>query len=408
MSRSFSTISSRIASRINPVRESAVNPSARFVTKFEGFSNNQLVALVAVPSAVFFLGSFLLPTNNVIGWRFVAHVAPYRLPSLVETGLWRTSLVALSDPDLTCAEISQLLANIEIVTQRKLAVRTISKEATDLNLFTPIFNQLNTTSSQSNFETSLRIVMDVVSATPARNRKVDSTVLESLWAPSTSWWTSDRDSDTMRFAEYRLLLILKLLQNEKNLQVAKKSSEFQFFLTQQNFQHIPFPSLPLLPILYQFKTEKLGFETFDIVRKIRTMMGISSENLNFRKSFSLAEKLDFINYEKLVYLTICYASIRILPMISEYTFPVLKSAAGVMAKAILGVTILDLWYRAEEHVIQSKMYWENHGTVLGPAVMVATHCAGLALILKRFPFCFAPFIVTKLVREAFADSYRFT
>lgn len=402
------SIAARIAQRINPVRETAISPSTRFVTKLEAIPIRQLAMYVCVPSVIGFgVLAMIERPRTMHGWRFLAHVGPYQVPALLSENAWRSSLEKLGDT-LTSSEISENLANVEVISQRKLAVREIVKSE-GFGIFWPVFlNFKRVANSQSNFETNMRIAMDLVMATPAQKRHVSSEIIDQIL---------DLQCIDNRFPEYRLLLLLKLLQNPENLREAKKNKKLENFLAEQDklALHSPYPALPLMPLLYQLKTEKLGFETFDIIRKIRTMLGhVSLPNKDLaRRSWRLDWKLDFENFEKLVYLTICYASIRILPMISEYSFPVLKSAAFVMAKSVMGVALLDLWYRAEEHIIQSRTYFEAAKKsfpqrLMGPCFLVAAHCGWVVFVLRRFPFCFAPFMVTKMVRDSFSDAYRFS
>lgn len=410
------SVSARISARVNPVRATALDVQSRFRTKLDSAPSAQLAALVGVPSGLLFL---LTSTGDGSqtwqGWRWLAHVGPYRVPDLVETGGWKSSLSKLSDDSsLTDAERAQALTDIEVVSQRRMAVGEIVKKS-GFSVFFPIFTSLTKSTTQSIFEANLRIAMDLLAAVPAPDRTLNIRTIESILA-NPMWEQFAQNEDSKRFPEYRLLLLLKLLQNEGNLQAAKVSVAVAQFLKAQDASsaHSPFPALPLMPLLYQFKVEKLGYETFDIVRKIRAMLGevcVGEEKpLIARKSLKLDAKLDFVNFEKLVYLTLCYSSIRILPMISEYSFPVLKGAGMTMAKSVFGVALLDVIYRTEEHLIQLAPFYQCRGlaAMTAAAGMVLLHGAAGIWILRKFPFCFLPFALTKVVRESFADAYRFT
>ena len=396
------SISARIASRINPVRSIVLDPASRFTTRFSSMSYTQLGALVFVPSVVAFVAA-AFASGTFSGWRFLAHVGPYHVPDLVRAEIWRKSLAALSNDDLLDSEVSQLLTDIEVVTQRRCAVSEIV-DRHGFEVFYPLMLLFPKSGETNNFEANLRILMDVVLATKASDRRATPECIRALLAAKTS---SDR-----RFDEYKLLLLLKLLQNESVLNVVKSGElrgEIVTCLDAQDATHTPYPALPLMPILYQFKTEKLGYETFDLVRKIRRLLNVptNDEQSIFRKSLKLDYKIDFVNFEKLMYLTLCYSSIRVLPMISEYSFSVLKLAGAVMAKSLVGCAVLETIYRFEEHGIQSTAYYTNSSWANSIA-MVSAHSAMLMVILRKFPFCFAPFIVSKMVRDCFSDGYRFT
>jgi hypothetical protein len=417
------SISSRIAGRVNPVIETAIDPKYRFQTRFETMKYGEILKFLSIPAGICFVLN-LVPfinnndTSSIYGWRFLAHFGPYHVPKIVEGGKWREALTLLeeaNDLGMTESEIAQLLTDIEIITQRRVAVRRIvSKEG--FPIFLPILKNLaspspiNTTrKGQSHFEANLRVAMDVVSATPAKDRRVPIALVEAIVENNRDCWESDNSEDTRRFREYRLLLILKLLQNIENVEQAKQSEKLKSFILEEAkvARHQPYPTLPVMPLLYQFKTKNLGFETVDLVRKILKLLDISiQEDLPKRESLSLPWKLDFVNFEKLVYLTICYSSLRVVPMISEYSMKVLGRAAYLIARSVAGSAFLEATYRAQEHIIQSAPWYDGGGGVFGSAVMSTSNALVGALILKHFPFCGLPWFMMKF-RDSFVDSYRF-
>ena len=424
ISRLAQNISSRIAGRVNPVIETAIDPKYRFSTKSESKSFTELMRLVSIPAGVCFILN-LVPfvtekdTPTVYGWRILAHLGPYHVPHIVEGGKWRESLQLLEQANelgLIESEIAQLLTDIEVVTQRRIAVRRIvAKDG--FRIFLPILKNLanpppiNTLKKgQSHFEANLRIAMDVVCATPAKDRQVPLSVIESLLTNNKDCWESETSEETRRFREYRLLLLLKLLQNHENLKSAKQSNLIKSFVLDEAkvAKHQPYPTLPLMPLLYQFKTKQLGFETVDLVRKILSLLDIKStqEDLPKRESLSLPWKLDFVNYEKLVYLTICYSSLRVIPMISEYSMKVLGRAGYLISRSVVGASVLEATYRGQEHIIQSAPWYDGGGGVVGSSVMAVSNILVGALVLKYFPFCGLPWFMIKF-RDSFVDSYRF-
>jgi hypothetical protein len=283
-----------------------------------------------------------------------------------------------------------------------------------MKIFLPIINNLSAPppvgtmrKGQSHFEANLRVAMDVVSATPAKDRQVPISTIEALITNNKESWEAETNEDTKRFREYRAVLLLKLLQNDENLKHAKNSGIINEFLTNEltHSQHKVFPTLPLMPLLYQFKTEKLGFEYVDIVRKLLNMVNIETDNTNMRKSLKLEHKIDFVNFEKLVYLTICYASLRVVPMISEYSFKVLSKGGSVVARSVTGAALLEAWYRGEEHLIQSAP-WYDSTSIVPSACMGVSNIVFGAFVLRFFPFCGLPWLMMR-IRDSFADSYRF-
>lgn len=424
-SRAAQSVSARIAARLNPAIETAVDPNFRFRAKFQEYSYNQLCRILAVPAGIFWALNtvpFLRSQDSisVYGWRVLAHIGPYHIPRIVQEGSWRHSLELLgraTELQLIESEIAQLLTDIEVVTQRRTAVRRIVS-SDGFQVFLPVLKNLaspppvNTSrKGQSHFEANLRVAMDVVAATPARERQVAISVIEDLLTHNKECWESTINEETRRFREYRVFLLLKLLQNDENLEYAKSSSVVKCFLIDETklAQHQEYPTLPLMPLLYQFKTEHLGFETVDIVRKLKLMLEIPLEDWEskiVRKSMSLPNKLDFINFEKLVYLTICYSSLRVIPMISEYSMKVLRRAAIVIGSGVAGAAVLETAYRAQEHVIQSAPWYDGAGGLVGSACIATSNVLVGALVLRYFPFCGLPWLMMK-VRDSFSDSYRF-
>jgi hypothetical protein len=410
------SISARISSKLNPVRLTALDVNRRFDTHGKSFSD--CFRVVLIPSVVAFGVTTMLwlkdDKRSVCGWRVLAHLGPYQVPSLVASRGWERALDSLGRADelgLMESEIGQLLTDIEVVTQRRQAVREIVAQY-GFEVFRPVFVNLSSgdINGQSHFESNLRVAMDIVCATPAKDRRVPIDTLEKLVSRNKKAWESRSNEEVMRFREYRAVLLLKLLQNKDNAVEAKDSKIIAEFLAseQAEAQHVKFSTLPLIPVLYQFKTDKLGYEYSDILWRIEDLRGSSADPSPNRISLSLERKLDFQNFEKMIYLTLCYSSLRILPLISEYSVVVLKNAGSVMLRSVMGVCLLDAVYRTEEHVIQSKPFYDNNtkSRFLLSACMVLAHSAAGGTVLRSFPYCFAPFALMRL-RDSFSDSFRF-
>jgi len=424
-SRLRSCVASRISARLNPAIDTAVDPSTRFKTKFEGaqYSFMDLARMMSIPVGIVFVLN-LIPSlsksdeSTFFGWRILAHLGPYHVPRIVDQGRWKSSLQELGQAEelnLTESEIAQLLTDIEVVTQRRIAVRKIVKES-GMKIFLPLFTNLvappprgTTRKGQSHFEANLRIVMDVVSATPAVDREVPLEVIEALIQNNRESWESTANEDALRFREYRAVLLLKLLQNETNLLNSQNSKVVTEFVKNElpHAAHQVFPTLPLMPLLYQFKTEKLGFEYIDVIRKLSHMLGLEiPDNKAARKSLKLEYKLDFVNFEKLVYLTICYSSLRVIPMISEYSMKVLGRAASLIARSVIGGALLETYYRVQEHVIQSAPWYEARYSVIPSACMAVSNIFVGAVVLRYFPFCGLPWLMMR-AKDSLSDSFRF-
>ena len=418
-------VANRISARLSPAIDTAVDPNTRFKTKFESsqYTFTDLLRMMSIPIGVGFILN-LIPSlkgsddSTFFGWRILAHLGPYHVPHIVQKGKWKAALEELSKAEelnLTESEIAQLLTDIEVVTQRRIAVRKLVKES-GMKIFLPIFNNLvappppgTSRKGQSHFEANLRVVMDVVSASPAAERELPLDVIEALIRNNKDSWESTANEDARRFREYRAVLLLKLLQNENNLAKCKNSKTVTEFVTNelQHAGHQPYPALPLMPLLYQFKTEQLGFEYTDVVRKLMQMLGLEiPENLATRKSLKLEYKLDFVNFEKLVYLTICYSSLRVIPMISEYSMKVIGRAFSVIARSVLGSALLETYYRGQEHVIQSAPWYEARHNVVPSACMAVSNIFVGAVILRYFPFCGLPWLMMR-AKDSFSDSFRF-
>ena len=421
----WSSVASRIAERLNPAIETAVDPRTRFRTKFEAYSFSHLAKIVSVPIGIAFglnLWSYVSGSNKstFFGWRVLAHLGPYHIPRLVESGEWRRSLETLGraiELELLESEIAQLLTDIEVVSQRRIAVRRIVKDYGGMKIFTPIFSNLasppppgTNRKGQSHFEANLRVALDVVSATAAVDRELPVDVIERILTNNSECWESDSNEEARRFREYRCVLLLKLLQNDRNRMAAKQSRIIREFISKEQpaASHQAYPALPFMPLLYQFKTEKLGFEHSDIVRKLESMLEIESGNENNipRKSLKLEYKVDFLNFEKLAYLTICYASLRVVPMISEYSWQVVSRAMALVGRSVLGASLLETWYRGQEHVIQSAPWYDAKNKFVASGYMAVTNVVFGAIILRYFPFCGVPWLLMR-ARDSFSDSFRF-
>ena len=419
------SISSRIAHKVNPIRTEALSVNNRFRTKYSEKSIGECFKVVLGYSVVGFGVTTMMwlmdDKSTISGWRLLAHLGPYQVPSLVASGGWKRALDRLDQVEelgLTESEIAQLLTDIEVITQRRQAVRRIVDEH-GFSIFLPVFKNLSSNEEilgQSHFESNLRVAMDVVSATPARDRRVPLYVIEDLVSKNKNRWESKANEEVMRFREYRALLLLKLLQNEDNAKMCRGSEILNEFLVNEKEEsfHVKYSALPFIPFLYTFKTEKLGYEYIDILERINTAaVGVTQTSqppTQPRLSLKLDSKLDYQNFEKMVYLALCYSSLRYIPLISEYSLPVLKQAALGMAKSAIGASILDTIYRIEEHVIQSKPYFESSrdskSALIVSGMIVGIHtCAG-AVILRYLPFSFSPFLLMKF-RDSFTDSFRF-
>ena len=410
---------------MNPAIETATDPKFRFKTKFEKYTFSELVGIVSIPIGIAFVMSAIpyirgSDSGTVYGWRLLAHLGPYHVPRVVENGEWRHSLATLRQAEtleLIESEISQLLTNIEVVTQRRVAVRRIVK-SDGFQIFLPVLTNLaapppakTVRKGQSHFEANLRVAMDVVSATPAKDRRVPIHVIEAILTNNKDCWESELNEDVRRFREYRALLLLKLLQNEENLAEARESEVVKSFVASEaeHAGHVAYPTLPLMPLLYQFKTDHLGFEFVDISRRLHTLLGLEmmgDEKNVTRRSLKLEHKLDFVNFEKLVYLTICYSSLRVVPMISEYSLAVIARAASVIARGVAGAAILETVFRAEEHVIQSAPWYESGCGIASSACIAAVNVGVGAAVLRFMPFCGLPWILMR-IRDSFTDCFRF-
>ena len=420
------SLSSRIAHKINPIRKEALSVESRFrVTKFSSMSFMECFRIVFGVSVVGFgittvMDRLSLSSSAIRGWRLLAHLGPYQVPMLVKRGEWRYALDRLNRAEelgLTEAELAQLLTEIEVITQRRQAVRDIV-ENEGFEVFLPVLKNLSSGEiyGQSHFESNLRVAMDVVCATPARSRRVPKMIIEDLVSKNKTCWESKSNEEVMRFREYRALLLLKLMQNEDNAIVCRESKIIREFLINEEKEsaHVKYSTFAIIPFFYQFKIEKLGYEFSDILYRIERALDSSDERRQqqrtapqpVRKSLKLDHKLDYQNIEKLVYMGICYSSLRYLPLISEYSLQVMKGAVFGMMRSVIGASILDLTYRGEEHVIQSKPYYETSNRILGSALIVLIHSCVAATVLRRFPFSFVPFAFMR-ARDSFTDSYRF-
>jgi hypothetical protein len=97
--------------------------------------------------------------------------------------------------------------------------------------------------------------------------------------------------------------------------------------------------------------------------------------------------------------------LRVVPLISEYSVKVLSRAANVIARSVLGATLLETTYRAEEHLIQTAPWYEASG-LFSSAAMTASNVFFGALALKYFPYCGVPWLMIR-VKDSFSDTFRF-
>ena len=72
--------------------------------------------------------------------------------------------------------------------------------------------------------------------------------------------------------------------------------------------------------------------------------------------------------------------------------------------------MLESVYRAEEHVIQTELYYRasNGAMPVASGAMVAAHTLVLGLVLQRCPVAAVPFFAIRLCGDAFGHAFTFT
>lgn len=376
-----------------------------FLARWRYSDKERLTALSDKPG-----GSLLL---HILGSRILSHFGPYQIPNFTSARLHEKPLQLLEQPLLLDHERSVALQCLEQLSMRRLAAQQFAPpgETASANsplrslepLYLELFANPSTSSdvpasSASHKAAALRIVFDVVSATPAEDRAVPAWVLEGFVMARGSPWNLGPQME-----ECRLALLLLLLQSPQNCELAATMPTVCSFFQQTGFKQKEDTLLPL-------KAYLLSGETPDLLRRgarlINKQCPDSIEVLTprvKRDTPSLQTKHDLRNMWTTVILTGSWAAFRAWRGVADVA--ALLAIARSCGAALGGMFVLESIWRIEEWIIQSEWYFkESTWMHAGSAGMCLINCLSFSWAFRYS--CLVPFVGTRFVKDEFLDAYR--
>jgi hypothetical protein len=387
----------------------------------------QCFAMLGAPSAVIWLlmcwsyystqkeNPPMIPSicRQLLGSRYVAHLGPHPIPGLIRVrDDLEMELFKLDDPFAYEHERTESLLAIEAVTQRRMAVVDIVKRR-GIEWFLPVLFDLVTESehadiginkSQSHFDSQVRIALDIISATPAADRELPIEFFKKLVSTNSAVWKGES-----RAEEARAILLYKLLHCPANCAKVRGCEEVERFIQEEGGFIESVSDV-------QWRKDLYAHENHDILRKCAGLINKNTRAIDFggetfpipeaqeRKSPSFQTKLDLRSLEVSAFYYTVWPMMRFMIVTGYDSMNKGSAFARVLASAWMGGALLEGIYRAEEHLIQTKWYYEN--SVLASLGMVFSHCAVTALVLTRCPYVFAPYLILRF-RDSTADTFRF-
>uniref|UniRef100_A0A7S1FCY5 Uncharacterized protein n=1 Tax=Noctiluca scintillans TaxID=2966 RepID=A0A7S1FCY5_NOCSC len=338
---------------------------------------------------------------NVLGWRVTSHLGPPQTPNLARASLHDRLLQSLPDPLLLDSERCHALSRLEQLSQRTLGASSLTGTG-GLEVLEPLFLELFSTETAdmrwttSERETCLRILLNVVCATPCEKREVPGWVLSSLVS------LRGEPFDSPLQEEVRATLLVLLLDAPANCKLAAELPEVLEYFS-QGFKKKE-------DTLWPLKAYLLSGETTDLVRKGARLIArecpgaIALPQKYDRETPSLQMKYDLRNMWTTTMLTVAWGAFRGWTGVVNVSsvFRMVRFAAGALG----GVALLEGLWRAQESMIDAPWYCEESRVMLPcSAAMCGVNCAAWAWAFKRTA-AMAPFTFCIFVKDDHSDSYR--
>lgn len=354
-------------------------------------------------------GSMLL---DVLSSRFAAHLGPYQVPNFVNARLHEEPLRTLREPLLLDHERTRALSRLEQLSMRRVSAQAIAPPGEDgsaLQAIEPVFVDLLASAPQGSPDASLvaanshqaaalRIVFDILCATPPEQRTVESWVLSGLVMAQGPPWDAGPQSE-----ETRVALLLLLLQSPENCKLAASLREVCTFVQQLGFKQKE-------DTLWPLKAYLLSGETPDLLRKCVRMINKHSPGAieapppkARRDTPSLQLKHDLRNYWTTALLTGSWASF--CAWRGTASVSALLALGQSVGGALGGIFVLESIWRMQEWLIQSTRYFEEPSVMYsGSAAMCLLNCVAWSWAF-RAPV-FLPFVICRVLKDDFMDAYR--
>eukprot|EP00927_Polykrikos_kofoidii_P055069 TRINITY_DN49387_c0_g1_i1.p1 TRINITY_DN49387_c0_g1~~TRINITY_DN49387_c0_g1_i1.p1 ORF type:complete len:460 (-),score=60.68 TRINITY_DN49387_c0_g1_i1:13-1392(-) len=360
---------------------------------------------------------------DFLGWRVTAHLGPYQVPNFARARLHESPLRLLDEPLLLDQERAAALGRLEQLTSRKEAVITIRPEGEQqvgnaaLRAIEPVLRDFlgdqrpkgvgvgggknteliaATSSAAAHRAASTRIVFDVVGALAPEDRAVPPWVLANLVTARGSPW-----GDGPQGEELRAFLLVQLLGSPSNCKAAAELHEVTTYLQQLGMKSKADTFWPL-------KSYLLSGETPDLLRRGSLLVNrqcpraLEVPPKRERDTPSLQLKWDMRNLWTTTLVTVGWAAFRAWRGVFD------AQAALAIARACGGafgaMSVLEGLWRAEEHIIQSKWYFDDGGAMLATSgAMCLVNSAAFAWAC-RYPVVF-PFLLCR-GKDELTDAYR--
>jgi len=336
-----------------------------------------------------------------LNYRWVAHFGPFLPPRTGVAGLRQALELLRDEPLLLSTERNECLSQIEAVSCRRAALRQAVKEmGLGFRVFVPVIQDLVTaptlgqTRNFQQFEASVRIVWDVLSAAPPEERRVPTEVLTALVTNVDDFWAGSPWGE-----EIRATLLHLLLECPENARAAPPAV----------VEYLWSPgALVNYDSIYPYKQKLYGHETHDIKRKCLRLIGAANlPGEEERVSPQLTNKLTARSVELLVTGCVLYSMLRMVAGAQSISALNYWEAMSKVRKVALGCLGLEGVYRIEEYVINSEAYFHEKPHMLATSLgMLALHTGLGVLVFRSGYWLVAPFFGLRLFRDPNTDAFR--
>jgi hypothetical protein len=384
-SRGFSTLVQRLAKQHH-------KPPVQNIT--HGSSNFDKSALALGVFCVFPLSYGLLtfnPPRPSLTLRPLEHLARIRL-SPEDSELVEALNTVNAHDLLLSGERSLALGVLEAFTRRPALCREAINAYGD-RLWQWLLRELTSkTLSGDQSGVLLRCLLDVFAVLRPEERQVpDIKRIEGL--VQSAAFEADPWGE-----EVRCLLLLKLLENKANAELARESRVLRDFLTVEE-DYRPYNSL------FTWRAKLYSSECTQFKHICRALVYPDEEHGQLsqpRKSPSLANKLLFRAWEVTIGISLMYTIVRYAASLESIASINLTALKTLVIKNAVGSVFLEGVYRVEDDLIDSGLTREFMPSL---CMNLANGALCLAVIKSRL-WLAGPFFVLRFVRDVYGDPFR--
>lgn len=349
---------------------------------------------------------------DMLGWRVLAHLGPYQIPNFVRARLHEHPLRVLSEPLLLDQERAQALSRLGQMTQHSVAAAHLGSgsEGGDLLILEPLMKEAfgarreepaGTTIASlaaSNQVATARVILDVVTALPEKERRVSPWVLSGAVVSTDSPWIDGPQGE-----ELRVNFMLQLLRTPANCVAAASLPEVLQYLQQPGMK-------AKADTWFPFRAYLLSGETPDLLRRSLRLINkqcpeaVQVPPRRQRDTPSLQLKHDMRDLWTTALLTVAWGAARAWRGVLDVKS--LLFMARACGGALAGVGALEMLWRIEEAVIESEWYYEgaSGSMFVGSVAMCVANAVALAWA-SRFT-ALAPFAAAHIIKDPYLDAYR--